>query len=69
MKICGNAEIRLQEIYQEAILSDQFWLDEAQQAALAIQNFDSAEEATLHFYYMNNRKFFQCLLNFPFVHV
>ena len=56
MKICGNAEIRLQEIYQEAIQDDQFWIDESLLALQSIANFDSTERPTLHFFYMNNRK-------------
>lgn len=58
MKICGDAEIRLQEIFKEDILADQFWLDEANAAVEAVANYDSSEadSTTLHFYYINNRK-------------
>ena len=58
MKICGNAEIRLQEIYQEAIQDDQFWIDESLLALQSVANFDSTEAPVLHFFYMNNRKKF-----------
>ena len=56
MKVCGNAVIKLQEIYQEAIQPDAHWLNLADGALQSVENLDSTESTTLRFYYLNNRK-------------
>ena len=56
MKVCGQAVIKLKEIYQEGILPDANWLDLADTAINSVDNLDSTETPTLRFYYLNNRK-------------
>ena len=56
MQVCGQAVIKLKEIYEEAVLPDNNWLSLADSAIQGVENLDSTETSTLRFYYLNNRK-------------
>ena len=60
MVICGDAEIRLQEIFEEEIYEDQYWTDMAKNHGIVpLVNMTSMpEDADIYtsFYYINNRK-------------
>ena len=62
MVICGDAEIRLQEIFEEEIYEDQYWTDMAKNHGIVpLVNMTSMpEDADIYtsFYYINNRKLF-----------
>ena len=61
MVICGDAEIRLQEIFEEEIQEDQYWTDMAKDHGIVpLVNMTSMPEDDAiftSFYYINNRKF------------
>jgi len=60
MVICGDAEIRLQEIFEEEIYEDQYWTDMAKNHGIVpLVNMTSMpEDADVYtsFYFINNRK-------------
>ena len=60
MVICGDAEIRLQEIFEEEIYEDQYWTDMAKNHGIVpLVNMTSMpEDADIYtsFYFINNRK-------------
>ena len=60
MVICGDAEIRLQEIFEEEIQEDQYWTDMAKNHGIVpLVNMTSMpEDADIYtsFYFINNRK-------------
>ena len=61
MVICGDAEIRLQEIFEEEIQEDQYWTDMAKVNGIEpLVNMTSMPEDDAiytSFYFINNRKF------------
>ena len=61
MVICGDAEIRLQEIFEEEIQEDQYWTDMAKNHGIVplvnVTSMPEDDAIYTSFYFINNRKF------------
>lgn len=54
MVMCGSAVVKLQEIYTEAIMSDDAWTEMGTDVISNLADFESQTVTKLHYYYVNN---------------